>query len=180
MSKIKSKFVCQECGYESIRWLGKCPGCDSWNSMEEELTGVKVEFKRSPTIVNQSKPQPIKNVKSGAYERYDTQIGELNRVLGGGLVKGSLILVSGEPGIGKSTLILQVGSAVADKYGRTLYVSGEESEEQIKMRGEYNRRKKEMKPFIPSLISKYEEHEVNLTAGGGNGCNCDNGICPVR
>ncbi|MDI9476700.1 MAG: DNA repair protein RadA [Natronincolaceae bacterium] len=136
MSKIKSKFVCQECGYESIRWLGKCPGCDSWNSMEEELTGVKVEFKRSPTIVNQSKPQPIKNVKSGAYERYDTQIGELNRVLGGGLVKGSLILVSGEPGIGKSTLILQVGSAVADKYGRTLYVSGEESEEQIKMRGE--------------------------------------------
>ncbi len=136
MSKIKSKFVCQECGYESIRWLGKCPGCDSWNSMEEELIGGKREFKRSPTIISQSKPQPIKDVKSGAYERYDTGIGELNRVLGGGLVKGSLILVSGEPGIGKSTLILQAGSAVADRYGKTLYVSGEESEEQIKMRGE--------------------------------------------
>ena len=136
MSKIKSKFVCRECGYESIRWLGKCPGCDSWNSMEEELVGGKREFGRSPTIISQSKPQPIKDVKSGAYERYDTGIGELNRVLGGGLVKGSLILVSGEPGIGKSTLILQAGSTVADRYGKILYVSGEESEEQIKMRGE--------------------------------------------
>ena len=136
MSKIKSKFVCQECGYESVGWLGKCPGCGSWNSIEEEPISEKKEFKRSPTIVSQSKPQSIKNVESGAYKRYDTQIGELNRVLGGGLVKGSLILVSGEPGIGKSTLILQVGSIVADKYGRVLYVSGEESEEQIRMRGE--------------------------------------------
>ncbi len=136
MSKIKSKFVCQQCGYESARWLGRCSGCNSWNSMEEELLEGKKQFKRSPTIVSQSKPKPIKKVKSGAYERYDTQIGELNRVLGGGLVKGSLVLISGEPGIGKSTLILQAGSTVADKYGRTLYVSGEESEEQIKMRGE--------------------------------------------
>ncbi len=136
MSKIKSKFVCQECGHESIRWLGKCPGCGNWNSMEEELIGGKREFKRSPIMSSQSKPQPIKDVKSGAYERYDTGISELNRVLGGGLVKGSLILVSGEPGVGKSTLILQAGSTVADRYGKILYVSGEESEEQIKMRGE--------------------------------------------
>lgn len=136
MSKVKTKFVCQECGYESLRWLGKCVACGVWGSMEEEVVGSKKEYKRSPTIVSQSRPQPIKNVKSGAYERYDTQIGELNRVLGGGLVKGSLTLISGEPGIGKSTLILQASSTVADKYGLTLYVSGEESEEQIKMRGE--------------------------------------------
>ncbi len=136
MSKIKTKFVCQECGYESAKWLGKCLACGVWGSMEEELVEGKKEFKRSPTIVSKSQPQPIKNVKSGAYERYDTQIGELNRVLGGGLVKGSLTLISGEPGIGKSTLILQASSTVADKYGLTLYVSGEESEEQIKMRGE--------------------------------------------
>ncbi len=136
MSKIKSKFVCQECGYESIRGLGRCPGCGNWNTMIEEFIGGRKGLERSSTVVGQSKPQPIKTIKSGAHERYDTRIGELNRVLGGGLVKGSLILISGEPGIGKSTLILQVGSMVADKYGRTLYVSGEESEEQIKMRGE--------------------------------------------
>lgn len=136
MGKVKSKFVCQECGYESAKWLGRCPGCNNWNSMEEEIVGGKKEFKRSPTIVSQSKPQPIKDVKSGAYERYDTQIKELNRVLGGGLVKGSLTLITGEPGIGKSTLILQASSTVAETYGKTLYVSGEESEEQIKMRGE--------------------------------------------
>ena len=136
MAKIKSKFVCQECGYESVKWLGKCPGCNNWNTMEEEMLESKKDFKRSPTIVSQSKPQPIKEVKSGAYERYDTQINELNRVLGGGLVKGSLTLITGEPGIGKSTLILQASSTIANRYGKTLYVSGEESEEQIKMRGE--------------------------------------------
>jgi len=136
MAKTKSKFVCQECGYESIKWLGRCPGCNNWSTMEEEIIEGKKEFKRSPTIVSQSKPQPIKNIKSGAYERYDTQIKELNRVLGGGLVKGSLTLITGEPGIGKSTLILQASSTIAEKYGKTLYVSGEESEEQIKMRGE--------------------------------------------
>lgn len=136
MAKAKSKFVCQECGYESAKWLGRCPGCSNWNSMEEEIIESKKEFKRSPTIVSQSKPQPIKNIRSGAYERYDTQIKELNRVLGGGLVKGSLTLITGEPGIGKSTLILQASSTIAEKYGKTLYVSGEESEEQIKMRGE--------------------------------------------
>ncbi len=136
MAKVKSKFVCQECGYESVKWIGRCPGCSNWNTMEEEIVESKKDFKRSPTIVSQSKPQPIKDVKSGAYERYDTQINELNRVLGGGLVKGSLTLITGEPGIGKSTLILQASSTIAEKYGKTLYVSGEESEEQIKMRGE--------------------------------------------
>ena len=136
MAKSKTKFICQACGYESPKWLGKCPGCDQWNSMEEELVIVRKDFKRSPTIESQSKPQPIKDVKSSKFERYSTDILELNRVLGGGLVKGSLTLISGEPGIGKSTLILQTGSNIANKYGRVLYVSGEESEEQIKMRAE--------------------------------------------
>lgn len=136
MAKIKSKFICQECGYESPKWLGRCLGCNQWNTMEEELIHDKKDFKRSPTITSNSKPQKIKSIVSGGHERYDTEINELNRVLGGGLVKGSLTLISGEPGIGKSTLILQASSKIADKYGIVLYVSGEESEEQIKMRAE--------------------------------------------
>ncbi|KAB3532408.1 DNA repair protein RadA [Alkaliphilus serpentinus] len=135
MAKIKSKFICQECGYESPKWLGRCPGCQQWNSMEEELT-TKTTYSRATTTSSGNRPIPVKEVKSGTFERYDTTIGELNRVLGGGLVKGSLTLISGEPGIGKSTLILQAGSAIADKYGTVLYVSGEESEEQIKIRAE--------------------------------------------
>ncbi len=136
MGKSKTSFICQSCGYDSPKWVGKCPGCDQWNSMEEELVLAKKDFKRSTTTEGKTKPQSIKNVKSGAYERYNTEITELNRVLGGGLVRGALTLISGEPGIGKSTLILQTGSNIARKYGAVLYVSGEESEEQIKMRAE--------------------------------------------
>ena len=133
--KTKSVFVCQSCGYESAKWMGQCV-CGAWNSMVEELGSREVVYKKSATITSSAKPQPIKEIKSGAYDRMDTHIGELNRVLGGGLVRGSLTLISGEPGIGKSTLILQVSSVIAEKYGTVLYVSGEESEEQIKMRAE--------------------------------------------
>ena len=136
MSKIKTKFICRECGYESLKWMGRCMGCNQWNTMEEELVQSKRDFKRSPTMTSNNRPQKIKKVVSGGHERYDTDINELNRVLGGGLVKGSLTLISGEPGIGKSTLILQASSKIAEKYGTVLYVSGEESEEQIKMRAE--------------------------------------------
>ncbi|ABR50583.1 DNA repair protein RadA [Alkaliphilus metalliredigens QYMF] len=136
MAKIKSKFLCQSCGYETPKWLGRCPGCEQWNTMEEEIIQSKKEFNRSPVMVSRTKPQSIQMVQSGAHNRFDTGIKELNRVLGGGLVKGALTLISGEPGIGKSTLILQASSAVAEKHGRVLYVSGEESEEQIKMRAE--------------------------------------------
>lgn len=104
--------------------------------MEEEFIDNAKSFKRSPTVKGGAAPQSIVDVKTGDYIRYNTQIEELNRVLGGGLVKGSLTLISGEPGIGKSTLILQAAGAIAGKYGKTLYVSGEESEEQIKMRAE--------------------------------------------
>lgn len=136
MAKAKTKFVCRECGYESPKWLGRCLGCNQWSTMEEELIQTSKEPKRSPSIIGQSRPQAIGKIKSSAHERYDTLNGELNRVLGGGLVKGSLTLISGEPGIGKSTLILQAGSKIASQYGPVLYVSGEESEEQIKMRAE--------------------------------------------
>lgn len=134
MSKIKSIFVCQQCGYESLKWMGKCPGCSAWNTMSEEVK----ESKPSVNIVNKSSsmPKSIKEIKSGEQERCDTGISELNRVLGGGLVKGSLTLISGDPGIGKSTLLLQTANNMANKYGKVLYVSGEESEEQIKMRGD--------------------------------------------
>lgn len=136
MAKSKSIFVCQNCGNESPKWMGKCPGCGNWNTMVEEQKMVNTQPQRAVTITNGNKPQSITEIKSSAYERYDTNIAELNRVLGGGLVKGSLTLISGDPGIGKSTLLLQAAGAIANKYGKVLYVSGEESEEQIKMRAD--------------------------------------------
>ncbi|MCM8711754.1 DNA repair protein RadA [Clostridium sp. SYSU_GA19001] len=136
MAKVKNIFVCQSCGYENPKWLGKCPGCGSWNSMVEEQKTSNADFTRAVTISSGNKPKSIVNIKSGEYERFDTGISELNRVLGGGLVRGSLTLISGDPGIGKSTLLLQTADNIAKKYGKVLYVSGEESEEQIKMRGD--------------------------------------------
>lgn len=134
MAKNKTFFSCQQCGYESPKWLGKCPSCGAWNSMvEEEKT---VEFQRAITISTGNKPQSVTQIKSGEYERYNTGISELNRVLGGGLVRGSLTLISGDPGIGKSTLLLQTANNIAKEFGKVLYVSGEESEEQIKMRAD--------------------------------------------
>jgi DNA repair protein RadA/Sms len=134
MAKNKITFVCQQCGYESPKWLGKCPDCGAWNSMTEEERSDKPQ--RSLTIASNSTPKSIINIKSGDLERYDTSVDELNRVLGGGLVKGSLTLISGDPGIGKSTLLLQTAYNIAKKYGKVLYVSGEESEEQIKIRAD--------------------------------------------
>lgn len=138
MAKIKSIFICQECGYESAKWLGKCPSCNSWNTFVEEVRDNKVQAKSDivKRLTPENMPKSIGNIKSGEKERYDTGINELNRVLGGGLVKGSLTLISGDPGIGKSTLLLQTANNIAKKYGKVLYVSGEESEEQIKIRGD--------------------------------------------
>ncbi|EDS76569.1 DNA repair protein RadA [Clostridium botulinum C str. Eklund] len=136
MAKNKSVFVCQECGYEAPKWFGKCPGCSTWNSMVEEKKMDTVKSKRVGITQNNSKPESILNIKSGEFNRYDTGIGELNRVLGGGLVKGSLTLISGAPGIGKSTILLQTANNIATKIGKVLYVSGEESGEQIKIRGD--------------------------------------------
>ncbi|WP_251860686.1 DNA repair protein RadA [Clostridium sp. Marseille-Q2269] len=134
MAKNKIVYTCQQCGYESIKWLGKCPGCNSWNSMvEEEKESISKAIKN---INIKSEPKVISTIKSSEYERLDTGINELNRVLGGGIVKGSLTLISGSPGIGKSTILLQAANNISAKYGKVLYVSGEESEEQIKMRAD--------------------------------------------
>ncbi|MFL0196199.1 DNA repair protein RadA [Clostridium sp. WILCCON 0269] len=134
MVKKKTIFTCQQCGYESPKWLGKCPSCNSWNSMVEEVKSTHGSY--FSNVEFESVPKSINDIKSGEYKRLDTGIMELNRVLGGGIVKGSITLISGAPGIGKSTLLLQTASNIAGKYGKVLYVSGEESEEQIKMRGD--------------------------------------------
>lgn len=134
MAKSKTIYVCQECGYDSPKWLGKCPSCGNWNSMVEEFKEENSSV-ISP-LENVRDARNITEIKSAEYERYDTYISELNRVLGGGLVKGSVTLISGDPGIGKSTLLLQVASNISENYGNVLYISGEESEEQIKIRGD--------------------------------------------
>ena len=136
MAKIKSAFFCQECGYETPKWLGKCPSCNNWNTFVEELVeknlpGNVVAFSKSGRT---SKPTAINEIQSVEQPRFKLADNELNRVLGGGVVLGSLVLFGGEPGIGKSTLMLQV--AIAMNQLKVLYVSGEESEQQIKMRAE--------------------------------------------
>lgn len=139
MAKSKSIFVCQECGYESLRWLGKCPACNTWNTfLEEQKENTSNSLKNviNKKILQGEMPKNIVEIKSSEKERIKTNLRELDRVLGGGLVRGSLTLISGDPGIGKSTLLLQTANNIASKYGKVLYVSGEESEEQIKMRGD--------------------------------------------
>ncbi|MFQ8846838.1 MAG: AAA family ATPase, partial [Clostridia bacterium] len=147
--KGKTIFVCQECGYESTKWMGRCI-CGAWNSMvEEKQIDLNTDDKRRRTGTAASvkgttegggraagKPSRLSQVTSGETSRIDTGIGELNRVLGGGLVPGSLTLISGEPGIGKSTIIIQAAAHIAASKGTVLYVSGEESEEQIKIRAD--------------------------------------------
>jgi len=128
--KTKTVFVCNECGYETHKWLGKCPGCESWNTFSEEVS----QEKRHSSIVVSSRPQKLESIELIEEERYKTGMGELDRVLGGGIVKGSLILVGGDPGIGKSTLLLQISNSIGNMNKNILYISGEESEKQIKLR----------------------------------------------
>ncbi|MFC7372686.1 DNA repair protein RadA [Fictibacillus iocasae] len=140
MAKAKSKsiFMCQDCGYESPKWMGKCPGCQAWNTMVEELIKKDAPVRGLSTARTEKhqKPQSISEVKSEQEPRIPTNYQELNRVLGGGVVPGSLILVGGDPGIGKSTLLLQVSFQLAQKGERVLYISGEESVKQIKLRAD--------------------------------------------
>lgn len=136
MAKVKSAFFCQNCGYETPKWLGKCPSCSEWNTFVEELIQKQVPqvvaFSRSGGQT--AKPQSLGEIEQQEHPRILLSDPELNRVLGGGLVPGSLILFGGEPGIGKSTLLLQL--AVTTPNTKVLYVSGEESDQQIKMRSE--------------------------------------------
>jgi len=135
MKKSRSKYVCQSCGYESPRWLGKCPECGSWNSfVEEQIEPRKERNVSSIRITN--RPIPITKIPKIEEKRFKTDIGEFDRVLGGGIVSGSVILIGGAPGIGKSTLLLQVGFELARQGKKVLYISGEESLSQIKMRAD--------------------------------------------
>jgi DNA repair protein RadA/Sms len=134
LSKLKLKFVCQECGYDSPKWLGKCPSCNMWNCMVEEPV-VKADNKSVVTRAS-IKPCPITAVDTTALPRRATGVDEFDRVLGGGIVPGALMLIGGDPGIGKSTLLLQVAAGVSQRYGTVLYVSGEESAAQTRMRAE--------------------------------------------
>jgi DNA repair protein RadA/Sms len=138
MSRTKTRFVCQKCAHESPRWLGRCPDCGEWNSLLEEV----VVQERAPAAVPggfatpRSGPQPIASVPMEAWTRTPSGIAEFDRVLGGGIVPGSLVLIGGDPGIGKSTLLMQASGQLASGAGRTLYVTGEESTQQVKLRAE--------------------------------------------
>ncbi|MBF0479610.1 MAG: DNA repair protein RadA [Candidatus Omnitrophica bacterium] len=134
MAKDKSMFVCQECGSQSPRWVGKCPGCDAWNTLVEEKTR-HVE-KKHAHLISDSKPVVLSQVSTKDEERYVTGIKEFDNVMGSGIVRGSVTLIGGDPGIGKSTLALQVSCALSQKGNRVLYVSGEESIRQTSLRAE--------------------------------------------
>jgi len=134
LKKVKTQFFCQNCGHQSPKWLGKCPSCGEWNQfVEEEIRGT------APAISSEfqfaGSPLPIDAITADEKERVGTGIAEMDRVLGGGIVSGSAILVGGDPGIGKSTLLLQVLQCLAERDMKVLYVSGEESAKQIKLRG---------------------------------------------
>ena len=133
MAKESRQFVCQECGHSSIRWLGRCPECDKWNTFVEEIeeaASVHPRLAAQPA----SDPAPITRISASESDRQLTGIDEFDRVLGGGIVPGSVVLIGGDPGIGKSTILLQVSDALSRTYGGVLYVSGEESVAQTKLR----------------------------------------------
>ncbi|MBR5864381.1 MAG: DNA repair protein RadA [Alistipes sp.] len=134
MAKLKKAYFCRECGFEAPKWLGRCPACGEWNTFTEEVISKSTSAAASVLPATQSTPQRVREIKPATHQRLDMCNAEVNRVLGGGLVPGSLVLLGGEPGIGKSTLSLQL--ALTSHGLRTLYVSGEESAEQIGMRAE--------------------------------------------
>jgi len=136
MAKQKSIYFCRNCGAQSTKWIGKCPSCGEWNTYEEEIiqkSNAKTSF-ANPLSAKKAEPHHISEILTAKEDRIDLLNGEINRVLGGGLVKGSIVLIGGEPGIGKSTLLLQL--ALGLKKEKILYVSGEESERQLKMRAD--------------------------------------------
>ena len=157
MAKTKTLFFCQSCGYESPKWIGNCPSCNSWNTFVEEVVtkneGDKNEWRQDSGKGKISKPKTLNEIESSGEIRIATPDQELNRVLGGGIVPGSLVLIGGEPGIGKSTLMLQIGLALQN--AKVLYVSGEESEQQIKMRSERISKKTKSAPSTGQLHENF-------------------------
>ncbi len=161
MAKSKSVFVCQNCGAESAKWIGRCPSCREWNTYHEELVTPASSRETSfLTDIEKRKPELLDNITSSEQSRKKTGLSELDRILGGGMVGGSLILLGGEPGVGKSTLALQL--ALAMKNQKILYVSGEESEEQISLRA------KRIKKNNPECYILSETELENILAHSAN------------
>jgi len=158
LAKSRTVYYCQSCGYESPKWLGKCPSCNAWNTFAEEVLSKeaepKNEWRQESVRERKLKPRTLQDIESTGDIRWHSGDTELNRVLGGGVVPGSLVLIGGEPGIGKSTLMLQVGLKL--KSQKVLYVSGEESEQQIKMRAE------RLSDFSPSFYILTETNTKNI------------------
>ena len=136
MAKIKTKYVCQQCGYETARYMGKCPECGNWETFVEEKVIPEQTSKNNRVVLDILPPTPIKEIKVGSEIRVSTNISEFDRVLGGGLVQGSLVLIAGDPGIGKSTILLQSSGELCKQNKKVLYVSAEESASQIKLRAD--------------------------------------------
>ncbi|MFN3650842.1 MAG: DNA repair protein RadA [Armatimonadota bacterium] len=137
MAKTRVQFTCQKCGHEAPRWLGRCPDCGEWNSfLEETVVERPAAAARLAVSGGAAAPVPIASVSMESYSRVPSGIAELDRVLGGGVVPGSLVLIGGDPGIGKSTLLMQASGELGAQAGRTLYVTGEESAQQVRMRAE--------------------------------------------
>src|SRR5688500_10543746 len=139
-SKTRTRFVCQECGKQSLRYMGRCPSCGEFNSMVEETIemsrpGARGGMQQRVLLPN-SVPTRLADVDTEEGQRLQVPLGEFNRVMGGGIVPGSITLISGDPGVGKSTIIIQVAALLAQTVGRVLYSSGEESARQIKMRAD--------------------------------------------
>src|SRR3989304_3062333 len=155
MAKAHSQYVCQQCGYSQVGWAGKCPNCDSWGSLVETIVATTREAKvAKKSGIAGSKPISLSSIPSKSTSRISTKISELDRVLGGGLVPGQVVLIAGEPGIGKSTLLLQL----ADKIGDSLFILGEESVGQIKVRAERLGIKNKSLKFL-------EETDVDVSVG---------------
>ncbi|OIO91649.1 MAG: DNA repair protein RadA [Anaerolineae bacterium CG2_30_64_16] len=137
MAKTKTRYVCQTCGSAQAKWMGKCPDCGEWNTLVEMVIQEPAPGRPAALVAGApTTPQPLPDIPADGYERIPVPIGELSRVLGGGIVPGSVVLISGDPGIGKSTLLLQLCAVLAEDGGKVLYVSGEESAAQIKLRAE--------------------------------------------
>ncbi|MES4784467.1 MAG: DNA repair protein RadA, partial [Nitrospiraceae bacterium] len=134
--RAKTSFLCQTCGYQSPRWLGRCPDCGGWNSMKEERLQVSGRGRPPVLKIGVSKATPIEDIEAVGENRRPSGIGEFDRVLGGGVVPGSVVLIGGDPGIGKTTLLLQALPRLISDGEIVLYVSGEESPRQMKMRGQ--------------------------------------------
>lgn len=136
MAKVKSKWVCTECGYETAGYLGKCPECGAWGSLIEETQFISKQTSPRDEFINQEKPELLRDIHIGEEVRVSTNISEFDRILGGGLVQGSLVLIAGDPGIGKSTILLQTSGELCKIGKKVLYISAEESSGQLKLRAQ--------------------------------------------